>query len=309
MLRPRDRVLLAVSGGPDSVCLLYSLHLLRRLFRIELEVFHFDHGLRADSEGDATYVLRLAQRLHLPFHLRRAEGQPARGRSVEDWAHRVRSAAILEVHRERRTSRVARAHTMDDQAETVLLALLRGGGLEAVSGMPPVAGPSIRPLIDVTREETRRFCRALGLRPRRDPTNLETNLMRNALRLEGIPALERAIGRNIAEPVVRTAALLRVDADYVRSTRSEHASEPLQDADGSIRLDARAIRDLHRALSSRIVREAMLRELGEMPEQKHVDAVLDLARGRSGRRADLPGGLIARRTRDYVVLSRSSPGN
>src|SRR3954454_9595898 len=88
LVSPGDPGLVAVSGGPDSVCLLYSLHMLRRLFKIELEVYHFDHKLRPDSAKDAQYVKRLAAKLKLPFHLREADSKPAKGESPEAWAHR-----------------------------------------------------------------------------------------------------------------------------------------------------------------------------------------------------------------------------
>src|SRR5437867_1252186 len=134
MFDPGDRVLVAVSGGPDSTCLLYSLHMLRRLFKIELEVFHFDHRLRLDSAKDAAYVKRMAAKLELPFNLRVAEGKPKKGESVEAWAHLERFKAALRAQPEIGARRLALGHTVDDQAETVLIAVMRGGGLEAVSG-------------------------------------------------------------------------------------------------------------------------------------------------------------------------------
>jgi hypoxanthine phosphoribosyltransferase len=210
---PGDVVLVAVSGGPDSVCLLESLLRLRRLLRIRVEVFHFDHRLRPGSEKDAAYVRRLAERHRVPVHLRAAEDAPARGESVEAWARGRRLRAAHEVQREIGARRIAVAHTMDDQAETVLLAALTGGGLEAVSGMRPAVGPFVRPLLDVTREEVEAFCRACHLRPRVDPSNVDRRFLRNALRLDGLPALERAVGRPVREPLARTAALLREDAD------------------------------------------------------------------------------------------------
>ena len=219
MFSPGDRVLVAVSGGPDSVCLLYSLWMLRRLFKIQLEVFHFDHGLRPDSAKDAAYVKRLATKLDLPFHVRVAESKPAKGDSPEDWAHRVRFRALFGILRERDLPHFALGHTMDDHAETVLLALMRGAGLEAVPGMAPsgAGGVLLHPLLDVRRQETHSFVRALGLRPRNDPTNRDTRLMRNGLRLRGIPALERSVGRDIVGPIARSAALLAIDRDYIHN--------------------------------------------------------------------------------------------
>ncbi|MGZ8624829.1 MAG: tRNA lysidine(34) synthetase TilS, partial [Actinomycetota bacterium] len=121
---PGETALVAVSGGPDSVCLLSALHALRRLLRIRLEVVHVDHRLREGSGDDAAYVRRLCARLKVPFHLRSAEGRPPRGASVEAWARAQRHRAFDDVRREIGVRRVALAHTLDDQAETVLLAVL-----------------------------------------------------------------------------------------------------------------------------------------------------------------------------------------
>src|SRR6266480_7983663 len=171
MFSPGDRVLVAVSGGPDSPCLLHSLHMLRRLFKIELEVFHFDHRLRSDSAKDAQYVKRVAGKLRLPYHLRVAESRPGTGESVEAWAREERYVAAIRVLVETGGSTVATGHTLDDQAETVLIGLIRGGGLERLAGIAQEASLFARPLLDIRRLEVEAFCRALRLRPRFDMTN------------------------------------------------------------------------------------------------------------------------------------------
>ena len=216
MFRPGDVVLVCVSGGPDSVCLLYSLWHLRRLFRIRLEVFHFDHRLRPDSAMDGAYVARLAERLRMPFHLRSSDDAPATGVSIEAWATGARTKAADDVCRAIGAQTIAEGHTLDDQAETVLMNLIRGGGLEAVGGIWPGGtrhGRSAlaQPLLDVERAEVEAFCRALHLRPRVDPTNRDTRQLRNAVRLRVIPAIERATGREIKRPIARSADLLRED--------------------------------------------------------------------------------------------------
>ena len=137
MFAKGDTVLVSVSGGPDSVCLLYSLWHLRRLFAIRLEVFHFDHRLRADSAKDAGYVGRLAERLKLPFHLRSTDDGPRKGESVEAWATVERTNATNEVRMAVGAEVIAEGHTLDDQAETVL----RSAG----SGLGPARTPSSNP--------------------------------------------------------------------------------------------------------------------------------------------------------------------
>ncbi|HEY7667227.1 MAG TPA: tRNA lysidine(34) synthetase TilS [Actinomycetota bacterium] len=305
---PGQTVLVCVSGGPDSVCLLESLVRLRRLLRIRLAVFHLDHALREGSERDAAYVRRLAERHRLPFHLRAAPGRPPPGVSVEAWARGVRRAAAAEVAREADAARIATAHTRDDQAETVLLRLLTGSGSGGVAGIRHAAGPYVRPLLDVPRGDVEAFIRALRLRPRRDPTNDDPRFaLRNALRLEGIPALERALGRGIREPLARAAVLLTADDAYLgRQVFAAWDDTVAETADG-LDLDALRLLDLPPVIASRLVALALAR-CDVDATREDVVAILDLAGGRPGRRRDLSAGSTARRGRGYVHLSpRPSP--
>jgi tRNA(Ile)-lysidine synthase len=315
MFEPGDLVLVCVSGGPDSVCLLYSLWYLRRLCKIKLEVFHFDHRLRPDSGKDAEYVRRLGERLSVPVHVETAESTPRKGESREAWATMARWRAANEIRKGIRADVVVEGHTLDDQAETVLLNLIRGTGLEGMTGIRPGSRKEpfmVQPLIDVERSEVEGFCRALHLRPRQDPMNRDLSLLRNALRRRGIPALERATGRAIKYPIVRTAELLRADRRELEIQASRALHEILVgEWSFPMTLEAAALRELPRPVASRALRLAMYRiASGEAiaPETKDgIEAVLDLAHGRPGRRRDLPQGLKAVRDKEYVRVSRPSP--
>lgn len=313
MFGPGDRVLVSVSGGPDSVCLLYSLWYLRRLFEIELEVFHLDHRLRRDSAKDGEYVRRLAERLKMPFHLRSAEDAPTKGESIEAWASAARMDAANAVRKEIGAQVLAEGHTLDDQAETVLLNLIRGTGLEGMSGIWPGGRDVaiVEPLIEVERAEVEACCRALHLRPRTDPTNADRRHLRNAIRLQVLPAMERATGREVKRPIVRTADLLREDRMELYAAAVEEMRRAVSESGGEQRFDVATLRSLPKPLASRVVRLALFRilTLGEGPAwtSEAVEAVLDLAAGRPGRRRDLPAGLKARREREYVSVSRTSP--
>lgn len=304
MFLPGRAVIVAVSGGPDSVCLLESLVRLRRLFRYRLEVAHVDHRLREGSAGDARYVRRLAERHGLPFHLRVAASGPSPGASVEAWARDQRSAALAEVAHEVDAGRVALGHTLDDQAETVLLNLVTGTGLRGLAGIAPIAGPWVNPMLDVTREEVEAFCRSSGLRPRRDPTNEDRRFLRNALRLDGIPALERALGRSLREPLARTAATLAEDAEELARRAADVEPGVVEETPGGVDLHAVALLGLPRALGSRVVAHAVYAS-GAVCTRADVDAIYDLAAGRPGRRRDLSDGVKARRGREHVHLVRS----
>jgi tRNA(Ile)-lysidine synthase len=314
MFEPGDLVVASVSGGPDSVCLLYSLWYLRRLFKIRLAVFHFDHRLREDSARDAEYVRRLSTRLHLPFHLQVAQDGPAKGQSVEAWARLARGSALNDVRREL-GGVMAEGHTLDDQAETVLLNLVRGTGLEGIVGINPGSGARsrwVQPLADVERIEVEAFCRALHLRPRRDPMNKDTRLLRAAIRHEVMPVLERATGRGVKRAIARTSANLRSDSEelafqaigvYQRIVTGERGRD--------VRFKVSELRDLPRPVASRVIRFAVYNAMSgdwAAPWSKEaIEAVLDLANGRPGRSRDLPNGRRATRDRVYVHVSRPSP--
>ena len=316
MFRPGDVVLVCVSGGPDSVCLLYSLWYLRRLFRIRLEVFHFDHRLRPGAAKEGAYVARLAERLRVPFHLRSADDAPAKGVSVEAWATAARTNAANDVRRAIGAPTLAEGHTLDDQAETVLMNLIRGGGLEAVGGIWPGGtrhgrSAPAQPLLDVERAEVEAFCRALHLRPRVDPTNRDTRQLRNAVRLRVIPAIERATGREVKRPIARSADLLREDRWELDASALRAFERIVSGPPDEPRFDVAGLLTLPKPLATRVVRLALYRTMGSEDAapwtREAVRSILDLARGRPGRRRDLPNGSTARREREYVSLSRTSP--
>lgn len=319
MFEPGDLVLVACSGGPDSMCLLHALHRLRRLLRIRLAVFHFDHRLRADSASDARYVARQADRLGVPFHLRRADDAPRVGQSPEAWARLARYSALHSAAADAGATRAALGHTLDDQAETVLLGLLRGGGLEAAGGMPvvgslpPLGFPACRPLIEVSREETESFCRSLGLRPRRDPMNTDRRYLRARIRHDVLPLLEQRVDRGVRTTLARTAEHVRADAEYLESLASGAAREVTVVGDEEVSLDAEALTRLPEPIAARVVRQALRVAAaagGEWPSDvtaAHVRSVSDLAGRRGTGSVDLPGGLLAARTKGYVRISRASP--
>ena len=314
MVAPGDLVLVSVSGGPDSVCLLETLVRLRRLFRLRLEVFHFDHRLRPGSHLDAGYVRRLAERHRLSFHLANASEAPPKGASVEAWATVARSNAANDVRRAIGAVALAEGHTLDDQAETMLLNLIRGGGLDAMGGIWPGSGETavIQPLLDVERSEVEAFCRALRLRPRRDPTNDDTTLLRNAIRHDVLPAIANATRRDPRRPIARTAALLHDARAELHAATVRDLAIVVTELDDEIRFDAPALRALAPSAAARVIRLAVYRTLplddDTAPWSRDaIEAILDLARGRRGRRRDLPNGSTAVRGGEYVSVSRSSP--
>jgi tRNA(Ile)-lysidine synthase len=224
LLRAGDRVVVGVSGGPDSLCLLYVLQTLKAELALTLAVAHLDHGLRPSAADEAAFVRGQAEALGLPFHVGRADTQAqasTHGQSLEEAARTVRYAFLASVARETGARQIAVAHTADDQAETVLMHFLRGAGLAGLKGMLPVTGlgsegleelPAaslhiIRPLLGTTRAEVEAYCAALGQAPRRDESNADTRFLRNRLRHELLPLLE-TYNPQLRAGLVRSAEVL-----------------------------------------------------------------------------------------------------
>ena len=206
MLAGGETVLVAVSGGADSVALLHLLHTLAPSWRLRLHVLHVDHGLRPDSAADGEFVRALGARLGVPVDVERV--QVGAG-SVEAAARTARYAA-LEVWAARTgAARIAVGHTLDDQAETVLMRVLDGAGVRGLAAIPPVRGRIIRPLVELRRTALREMLSAEGLAWVEDPTNRDPKFRRNRIRHELLPLLEASYATDVVPALARVASLAR----------------------------------------------------------------------------------------------------
>ena len=207
MLAGGEAVLVAVSGGADSVALLHVLAALAAELSLRLTVVHLDHGLRPDSAADAAFVESLARARGLPVVVDRIAVPP--GGSLEARAREARYAALRRHAARLGADRVALGHTADDQAETVLMRLLEGAGPRGLAGIPPVRGRYIRPLIETRRAEIVETLTAAGLTWREDPSNRDPKFLRNRVRHELLPLLASTYNPAIVPALARAAALTR----------------------------------------------------------------------------------------------------
>ncbi|PYM07965.1 MAG: tRNA lysidine(34) synthetase TilS [Candidatus Rokuibacteriota bacterium] len=207
MLAGGEAVLVAVSGGADSVALLYALQALGAELRLTLSVVHLDHGLRAESADDGAFVEALARARSLPVSVERITVAP--GGSLEARAREARYAALRRHAARVGAERVALGHTADDQAETVLMRLIEGAGPRGLRGIPPVRGIFIRPLIETRRAEIVDALQRAGLAWREDPSNRDPKLLRNRIRHELLPQLAASYNPAIVAALNRAAALTR----------------------------------------------------------------------------------------------------
>ena len=208
-----DAVVVAISGGADSLCLLYVLHDVSPALRLRLHVAHLDHALRPGSDGDAAFVAAQARLLHLPYTVERIDvaGLARRERlSIETAARAARYQFLRAVAARAGTRVIATGHTRDDQAETILMHLARGSGLNGLAGMTPRRDDIARPLLELGHAEALAYCAARGLAPREDESNQSPLYRRNRVRHDVLPALD-ALYPNAGANIARAARLLAGD--------------------------------------------------------------------------------------------------
>lgn len=285
MIQPGDTVVCAVSGGADSVALLFACYLLKEKLEITLEAAHFNHHLRGEeSDRDEAFVAELCDRYDIPLH--RGGGRIASGKKgLEAAARDARYAFLHSI-----PGKIATAHTADDNAETVLMHLIRGTGLKGLGGITPVHGTVIRPMLKVTREDVESFLEEWCLRHIEDSSNETDAFLRNRIRHHVMPLLA-AENPKIAENLSQMALRLRLDEEFL-SRQTDSTDLP----------SVESLKNMPKALRSRTL-EAFLKKSGvKEPEDAHIGLAESLLfSNKPSARASFPGGVTIAREYDALV--------
>ena len=344
LVKPGQRVGVAVSGGADSVALLRLLLELQKDLGVVVSVVHLNHKLRGKaSDGDEKFVAALAAKDGLDFHLERVDiGAKAKREkaNLEDAARRARYQFFSRLVEEKKVDCVAVAHTADDQAETVLAHILRGTGLAGLGGIHPETETVIRPLLRVRRPELRAYLRSKKQKWREDATNQDASRLRARIRKKLLPLLERQFQREIVPHLVTLAELAREDERFLDWIAAEHCDALAEKTGDAARIAIAELlsplkkKDLNTesiekgtkntkmrtekgslALINRMLRRLIDETKGEVAAgsaqitAQHIGGVLELARqGENGKELQLPGGVNVRRENDALVfLRRAAP--
>lgn len=284
-----SRVLCAVSGGADSVCMLHMLKKLETELGIKVFCAHYEHGLRGEeSLRDMQFVENLCSRWRVDFAGERGD-VPAyaaqKGMSTEEAARELRYAFLQRAALQLDCGRIATAHNADDNAETVIFNLTRGGALKGLAGIPPVRGNIVRPMLCMSRAEIEEYIRREGLGFVEDSSNFQDECSRNIIRHKVMPVLKE-INPELCRAVSRSSGLLRQDEEFLDLLAKQFID---CNYDGES-LDTKQLLSLERPISSRVIRRLWHKSLSF----EHVDAVFSFASGKGLAVLDIPGGRLRR---------------
>ena len=312
LLKQNERVVVGLSGGPDSTALAVTLAQIAPSMGVQLIIAHFNHGLRGrEANEDERSASRLAKKLGLSFVSRKMDKKAVKkGLSPEDFYRQQRYQFFDEVGKSNHAGKIALGHNLQDQAETVLLHLLRGSGLEGLKGIMPLRdGKYIRPLIEISREEIVSFLDEAGIAYRQDSSNESKLHLRNKIRLELLPYLKKEFNPRIDETLAQMAEILREENKFIKECVDQALkSTCIKKQKNRIILNIEYVNILPLAIQRRLLKEL----LENFSSQKngivflHINSISKLLQSlESGRKICLPYGIEARREYENLILERA----
>jgi tRNA(Ile)-lysidine synthase len=313
----QSRLLVAVSGGPDSVCLLHILVKLKKELGIELHTAHLNHQLRgAESEADSRYVADLARSLGVPVTIEKRDvaGYQARKRiSLEEAAREVRYNFLAQTARTVGASQVAIGHTRDDHIETILMHLIRGSGTRGLQGLAPQvrwqatdAVTIVRPLLEVSRAETVSYCQEHSLSPRLDSSNQSLSPLRNRIRLRLLPLL-KSYNPRVSQALLRVAHLAADDVAFIEEEGNRTWRHIAQRQKDTVILEKEGFLKLPPALKRQVLRVSLEKLIGNLKdiEARHIEEIMSALSKPAGRSLNLPGGLTFTIEYDRYLIGKN----
>lgn len=314
MIQKGDAIMVGVSGGPDSVCLLHLLWKLGETLGIRLAAAHLDHMFRGrESREDALFVEELCRKLNVPLY-REAIDVPEyvrrTGLSPEDAARRVRYDFFERAIKKVGANKVALGHNRNDHEETVLMNIMRGTGIEGLLGIEPVRGVYIRPLLEISRSDIEEYLKRENLDYRIDSTNLRTEYFRNSLRLELIPMIKQKYVPHFGESLRRLSEIARCDVSFLEEQTFAAWRQAVTCCPGRVKIDLKIFLSLHDAIKRRLVRKAVEHLVGDVKdfEFRHTVLLVDFIKtSAAGSVFDMPRGLRAEKQYDCTLIFQKNP--
>ena len=296
LIEPNDNILVGVSGGPDSLCLLDLLYELNneKKLNIKINVAHINHGIRKDASLDESFVQKFCKDRKIPFFVKQENIKEIAEQEkigLEEAGRKVRYKFFEELVIKENINKVAIAHTQNDSAETVLMHLLRGTGTTGLKGIEPIRSIYIKPLIECNRQEIEQYCKNRQLQPRIDITNSDNTYTRNRIRNELIPYLEKEFNPNIINTLTRLSKIVQQENEYWENVITEIFSEILLNQQKNrIELDLKKFNKQNYVIKSKIVLYTITILFGNTCgiEKKNIEDILNLCKRNIGNKYLIP---------------------
>ena len=308
-----DNIVIGVSGGHDSMTLLYVLESLKDELKFNIYVAHINHGVRgSESDGDEDYVKSICKKLNIPFYSHKTnmdEYAKKHKLTSEEAGREIRYYFFRKILKELGGGKIAVAHNKNDQAETLIMRFIRGTGIDGLRGMEYKNGDIIRPLLDIDRSYIEKYCDDNGITPRIDKTNFQPIYGRNKVRLELIPYIQKTFNKGIIDTLYRTSTIMKNDSDFLQEYTENKYSKMLEkESESKIYLNIEKFYSLHQSIKTRVVRYAIERLNGSIKglEEKHIKDILNLVSSKvTGKKINITNNIVVKISYNNLIIEKS----
>ncbi|AFS79364.1 tRNA(Ile)-lysidine synthase [Gottschalkia acidurici 9a] len=313
LLDKDDNIVIGVSGGHDSMTLLYVLESLKAELNFSIHVAHINHGVRgSESDGDEDYVKNICKNLNVPFYSHKTnmdEYAKKHKLTSEEAGREIRYSFFRKSIKKLGGGKIAVAHNKNDQAETLIMRFIRGTGIDGLRGMEYKNGDIIRPLLDIDRIYIEKYCDDNGIIPRIDKTNFQPIYGRNKVRLELIPYIQKTFNKGIIDTLSRTSTIMKNDSDFLQEYTEDRYREILEKEDKSkIHLNIEKLHSLHQSIKTRVIRYAIERIHGSIKglEEKHIKDILNLVSSKiTGKKINIINNIVVKISYNNLIIEKS----
>ncbi|HOC53072.1 MAG TPA: tRNA lysidine(34) synthetase TilS [Caldisericia bacterium] len=303
----KDRILVGLSGGPDSIFLLYILH---NYFNNQLIIAHINHKLRGvDSDLDEKFVRTISQKLKIPLYVIREDIRKLSNenkKSIEEVGREVRFSFFDKTLKVENFNKIALGHNLDDNVETILINFIKGSGTKGLIGIPEKRDNIIHPIINIKKEEILKFLEENKIEYRVDKTNFEIDFLRNKVRNYLLPIIEKEFNKNFKEKILSLSNILKVEDRFLDNLVENIKNDLMEFEDDFIKIDNKKFQKLDLSLKRRLIRKAIdyfNRDLREYPLE-HIDKVISLENKKTGKEIELPFNLIAVKDKNKIIIEK-----
>ena len=307
LINEKDRILVGLSGGPDSIFLLYILH---NYFNNQLIIAHINHKLRGvDSDLDEKFVRTISQKLKIPLYVIREDIRKLSNenkKSIEEVGREVRFSFFDKILKVENFNKIALGHNLDDNVETILINFIKGSGTKGLIGIPEKRDNIIHPIINIKKEEILKFLEENKIEYRVDKTNFEIDFLRNKVRNYLLPIIEKEFNKNFKEKILSLSNILKVEDRFLDNLVENIKNDLMEFENDFIKIDLKKFQKLDLSLKRRLIRKAIdyfNRDLREYPLE-HIDKVISLENKKTGKEIELPFNLIAVKDKNKIIIEK-----